>query len=218
MRNLVYATLFIGVISLSGCALNQMVKLAQDQDLQVNPDPLEVHADSVSFEMSANLPLKMLKPGKVYTINTYYKYGDQEMELEPIEFKADDYDPDSQPRASKSHSFAYDPAMNPGTVEVKGVASDPRNGKSKETARMPVATGLITTSTLVQNNYYAAYAGHGYNNQEELIPTTVNFYFDQGKSNLKYSERRSERGKFFEAFIAEAARLARDHPVGDDRR
>ena len=48
-----------------------------------------------------------------------------------------------------------------------------------------------------------AYADHGYNDQEELIPTRVDFFFDQGRSNLKNSERSSERGDKFAAFIAE---------------
>ena len=204
MRNLFYAVAFFGVLTMSGCALNQMVKLAQDQNLTVTPNPLEVHADSVSFEMSANLPVKMLKKGKVYTLNTFYKYGDKEEKLEPMQFKADDYpNADTQaPKASKTYTMAYSPAMKSGSLEVQGVASDPANGKTKESARMAVAPGVITTSKLVQAVYYPVYADHGYNNQEELIPTKVDFFFDQGRSVLKYSETRSARGKKLDAFIA----------------
>lgn len=204
MKNLFYAIALFSVLTLSGCALNQMVKLAKDQNLTVTPNPLEVHADSVSFEMSANLPVKMLKKGKVYTLNTFYKSGDSEKALEPIQFKAEDYpNADSQqPKASKTYTMAYSPALNPGTLEVQGVASDPANGKTKESPRLAVAPGLITTSTLVQPVYYATYADHGYTPQEELIPTKVDFFFDQGRSTLKYSEQKSERGQKLNAFIA----------------
>lgn len=68
---------------------------------------------------------------------------------------------------------------------------------------MPVAPGVITTSKLVEAVYAPAYADHGYNNQEELIPTRVNFYFVQGSSALRYSERQSDRGKKLDAFIAD---------------
>ena len=51
--------------------------------------------------------------------------------------------------------------------------------------------------------YFAAYADHGYNTGEELEPVTVDFFFDQGRSYLKRSEVRSERGNFLDAFIAE---------------
>lgn len=205
MRKLFYAIAMFGALTISGCSLSKMVKLAEDQNLTVTPNPLEVHADTVSFEMSANLPVKMLKKGKVYTLNTYYKYGENEMALEAIQFKAEDYpNADTQePRVTKQYSMPYSPAMKTGALEIQGVASDPKNGKSKETERLPVAPGVITTSKLVIPVYYAAYAGHGYNNQEELIPTNVNFFFDQGRSVLKYSERRGERGQMLDAFIAD---------------
>ncbi|MEM7107372.1 MAG: hypothetical protein AAF519_04030 [Bacteroidota bacterium] len=205
MRKLFYAITLFAVFTLSGCALNQMVKMAEEQNLTVSPNPLEVHADTVTFEMSANLPVKMLKKGKVYTLNTFYKYGENELALEPIQFKAEDYPnaSEEQPRASEEYSFAYSPAMESGMLEVQGVASDPKNGKSKESPRLEVAPGIITTSQLVEPVYYAAFADHGYNDQEELIPVKVNFYFDQGRSTLKYSERRSDRGKKLDAFIAE---------------
>ncbi|MBL6448158.1 hypothetical protein JMN32_17700 [Fulvivirga sp. 29W222] len=205
MRKLFYAIALFGVLSLSGCALNQMVKMAEDQNLTVTPNPLEVHADTVAFEMSANLPVKMLKKGKVYSINSFYKHGDNEIALEPVQFKAEDYPNanEQQPKQTKEYAFAYAPSMKTGALQVQGVASDPKNGKNKETPRMDVAPGVITTSKLVEPVYFAAYADHGYNNQEELIPTRVNFYFDQGSPVLKYSERRSDRGGKLSAYIAE---------------
>src|SRR5690606_1558083 len=50
---------------------------------------------------------------------------------------------------------------------------------------------------------YAAYAGHGYNNQEELIPVVIpDFIFEQGRSVLRTSVIRSDKGKQLDAFIA----------------
>jgi hypothetical protein len=66
-----------------------------------------------------------------------------------------------------------------------------------------VATGLITTSKLVQNSYYAAFADHGYNNQEELQPVIIpDFLFERGKSVLRTSEIKSDKAKQLDAFIA----------------
>ncbi len=180
-----------------------MVKMAKEQQLTVTPNPLEVHKDTVAFDMAANLPVKMLKKGTVYTVNTFYKYGESETALEPIPFKAEDYPNSSteQPRVSKSFTFAYAPAMKTGVLEVEGVAS--KGTKSKATARMQVATGVITTSKLVLPSYFAAYAGHGYNNQQELIPVIIpDFIFEQGRSVLRNSEVRSDKGKQLDAFIA----------------
>lgn len=205
MKRLAYVIAITAILSLSGCSLPNMIKAAQEQDLTVTPNPLEVHADSVNFEMSANLPVKMLKKGKVYTIKAFYKAGDSEKELESIEFKADDY-PNSgeqQPKQSKSFSFPYDESLKSGVLEIQGVASDPKSAKTKETARMEVATGIITTSKLVESVYYSAYAPHGYNNKEELEPVNIDFFFLQGRSDFRYSERTGERGKELEAFIAD---------------
>ncbi len=205
MRKLSYLSAIAGIMLLWSCSLNNMIKLAEQQDLTVTPKPLEVHADSVKFEMSAVLPVKMLPSGKLYTVNTFYKYGGQEKALEGIEFNADDF-PNSdnqQPRVTKEYQWAYDPAMKSGDLEIQGVALDPKNGKTKSTARLKVADGVITTSQLVQEVYYAAYADHGYDNSEQLTPSSVDFFFLQGRHDLRNSEKRSERGSNLRNYIAE---------------
>ena len=134
---------------------------------------------------------------------TFYKYGDKEVALDPIPFKAEDYPNASteEPRVSKNFTFAYQPAMKTGTLEVQGTAT--KGSKSKSTERLPVATGLITTSKLVKPVYFAAYAEHGYNNQEELEPVVIpDFIFEQGSANLRTSELKSAKGKQLDAFIA----------------
>lgn len=205
MKRLAYIIALSAIFTLSGCSLNQMITASKEQNLTVTPNPLEVHADTVNFEMAANLPVKMLKKRKVYTINSYYKHGEGETQLEAIEFKADDYPNagSSEPKISKSFSMPYSPALAKGDLEIEGVASDPKNGKSKVGERLKVATGIITTSKLVEKTYYAAYADHGYNNKEELIPVSIDFFFLQGRSDLRYSERTGERGKELSAFIAD---------------
>jgi hypothetical protein len=203
MRKVVYSFLIAGALTLAGCALPTMVKMSKDQQLTVTPNPLEVHKDTVAFDMAANLPVKMLKKGTVYTVNTFYKSGSSEVALDPIPFKAEDY-PNSkveQPKVTKSFSFPYQPSMKTGMLEVEGVAS--KGTKSKVSPRLPVATGLITTSKLVKPVAFAAFAGHGYNNQEELVPVIIpDFIFEQGRSVLRTSEIRSAKGKELDAFIA----------------
>ncbi|MCE2936737.1 MAG: hypothetical protein ACK5V5_06515 [Cyclobacteriaceae bacterium] len=203
MRKLFYSLVIVGALTFTGCTLPQMVKMAKEQQLTVNPNPLEVHKDTVVFDMSANLPVKMLKKGTVYTVNSFYKYGDSELALDPIPFKAEDYPNSSteQPKVTKKFTFPYKDAYKTGTVEVEGVAA--KGTKTKKTPRLSVATGVITTSKLVQNSYYAAYAGHGYNNQEELIPVVIpDFIFEQGKAVLRKTEISADKGKQLDAFIA----------------
>ena len=203
MRKLLYAFLIIGALTFTGCTLPQMVKLAKEQKLEATPNPLEVHKDTVNFSLSANLPVKMLKKGTAYTLNTFYKYGDSELALDPIPFKAEDFPNSSteQPKVTKAFMFPYKDAYKTGTVEVQGVAS--KGTKSKATERLPIATGIITTSKLVQNSYFAAFADHGYNNQEEITPVIIpDFIFERGKSVLRTSEMKSDKAKQLDAFIA----------------
>ncbi|MFM7431479.1 MAG: hypothetical protein ACKO1F_16495 [Flammeovirgaceae bacterium] len=203
MRKLIYSLLIIGTLTFTGCTLPQMIKMAKEQKLETKPNPLEVHKDTVNFDMSGNLPVKLLKKGTVYTLNTFYKYGDNELALPALPLKAEDY-PNSakeETKVTKAFMFPYKDAYKTGTVEIQGVAS--KGTKSKTTPRMPYATGIITTSKLVQNSYYAAFAGHGYNNQEELIPVIIpDFIFERGKSVLRTSETKAEKGKQLDAFIA----------------
>ena len=78
VRKILFTAIILGTFAFSGCnSLKKMVKMAQDQQLTVEPSPLELQGDSVSFNMSAQLPVKMLKKGKVYTVNTFYQYGDE---------------------------------------------------------------------------------------------------------------------------------------------
>lgn len=180
-----------------------MIKAAKEQKLEIKPNPLEVHKDTVNLDLSGNLPVKMLKKGTVYTLNTFYKYGENELALEPVVLKSEDY-PSSgtqETKVSKSFAFPYKDAYKVGTAEVQGVAA--KGTKSKTTARMPLATGIITTSKLVQKSYYAAFAAHSYNNQEELTPVIIpDFIFERGRSVLRPSETKAAKGKQLDAFIA----------------
>ncbi|MFK7951831.1 MAG: hypothetical protein AB8B73_03220 [Ekhidna sp.] len=202
--------IIVGAVLLSGCKLDKMIKLAQENDLQVNPNPLEVHGGNVPFEVSAVLPPKILPSNTSFTLNTIYVYGDQELNVGSVEFKASDFPNSSSTtsRKAENFNFEYQDGMNPGTLYVQGVATDTRNGKTATGDRLAVAQGLVMTSGWVQDVAYASYAAHGYNDKEELIPTNVNFFFDQGRANLRTSltvdgESNAKKRDQLSAFIAE---------------
>ena len=214
MRKFIYALLTIGVLTFYGCAMNTMMKMAKDQQLTVDPDPLEVHADKVNFEISAVLPVKMLKPNLTYSVEPSYDYAGKSAKFDEIKFTANEFPnrDTQQPRVSEKFEMPYDSEMDKGTLTVVGWGTNDKNGKKKgPTEKMEIAKGLITTSKLVKPAYYGAYVSYDYKDEtvdgwtpeEELEPTNVNFYFLQGSSVLRSSEKKSDRGKFFQAFIAE---------------
>jgi len=197
------ALMAAGLLAINSCSLKQMVKMAKDQELTVTPSPLEVHGDSVAFDISATLPVKMLKKNKIYSVSTFYKNGDEKIELGSFDFVSTDF-PDAKtntPKIKKHQAFVYKTDLSNGDLVAIGTASNLDKTKTKSTAEFPIAKGIITTSRLVKDYSYVAYADHGYNNKEELVPATVNFYFEQGKSVLRSSETKSENAKFLDAFI-----------------
>ncbi|MBR9999451.1 MAG: hypothetical protein KFF73_10790 [Cyclobacteriaceae bacterium] len=219
MRRLSFVLAIFSTLFFSGCALNQMVKMAKDQDLKVTPNPLELHGNSVDFEVSATLPVKMLKKNLVYAYEARYEYEGQSYELDRIEFVANDF-PDrdtNQPRRTKEYSMPYSPGMEDGDLVLQGFAIDPRKNKEKETPPLAVAPGLVTTPWLVQPAHYAAFVNYEYKDdqvegwtpREELEPVNVNFYFPQGISQLRPSfsiegeESNREKQQMLSAFIAE---------------
>lgn len=216
MRKLSYSLIILSFALLSGCKLQKMMKMAKDQQIEVNPNPLEVHADTVKFEVSATLPVKMLKPGLVYGIDLKYEYAGQSEDLDRIEIRAEDYpNADSQaPTVVEEFQFPYTEEMGTGSLVMQGIGIDPAKNKQSDPTPEPaleLAKGVITTSRLVAPASYAAYVSYDYKDdqvqgwtpEEELEPTNVNFFFLQGSSVLRNSERTSDRGKFFQAFIAE---------------
>ena len=203
MRKSIYSIVIMTVFILTGCTLGKMVKLAKKQRLEVNPSPLELHGDSVQFQITGTLPVKMLKKNTMYTAGTSYKYGGEALYIGDLIFKGSEFPNAStkEPKVSKSFAFGYVDAMKRGDLVIDGKAAIV-NGKSKKVPSAKVAEGIITTSRLVKETYQPAYVSSGYNDKEELTNSAVEFFFEQGKSNLRKSEIGSERGKFVDAYVA----------------
>jgi len=206
MQNLLKTSL-LGVFTasvLTGCALSSMIKKSKDQSLTVTPSPLEVKGDSVYFSLNATLPAGLLRKNKIYSLKPTYKYGDQKVELPDFSFKASDYPKAKKEsvKGSKVYAFAFsDPAMSKGTLTVQGIASN-INGKAKKTKDIDMAQGTITTPRLVDYSMPAVQVDFGYTPGDELAPTTIDFFFEQGKSVLRPAEIKSTRGQFLDNFIA----------------
>ena len=165
----------VSVFLLSNCAnpIAEMVKLAKDQQLTVDPNPLELHGSQVGFTMSAKLPVKMMKKGTKYTLEVSYVPGDIETveDMKPIEeistdaikvgaipFDGDKYQGQTEdPKVSKEFSFAYEDKYETGGLMIKGIATKLKNNKSKEfgPVRLRVVDGgfvkgVSTTQKLVK--------------------------------------------------------------------
>ena len=198
---------FLAILSLViiGCnPLKKMIELSKEQQINVNPNPMIMKGGSVTFDVESTLPEKMLPKGTSYTLNFAYDGND----AGSIEFKASDY-PNSAfsvSKSSKTLSIPYNNSMidNPSKLTVVGNAKIIVSGKNLNTESSDVADGVNTTQRWNQAWRIAnPKTAPGYTDAEETEATNVSFYFNQGSSYLKGSEKKSDRGENFSAFLAE---------------
>ncbi len=200
--NLVFVVLF----TISACnPLKKMVELSKQQQIDVNPSPIELSGSKVSFDVESTLPKGMLPKGTSYTLNFNFEGTD----VGSVEFKASDY-PNSASSTSKSTktlSVPYNSSVmggSPGKLSVVGTAKIVATGKSLDTESNNVADGVNRTITLTRaSNIPTPTAYPGYTDAEETEVTSVDFFFNQGSSFLRGSEKKSDRGEQFAAFVAE---------------
>jgi hypothetical protein len=201
-----------GMMLISSCSLQSVIKKSADQQVKVDPAPLELHGDSVKFTVNAQLPPKMMKKKVTYSLVPEYQYsGNVYSFQDSITFDGDQINRADSAEQQASFSFPYSESMIDGELKVVGVASHKKSGKRLSAPETVLTQGVITTPKLVRIGQVSAdeeitpigyYMEHGYAEEEELEPVEVEFFFEQGSSRLRPSEVNSERGKFLKAFIA----------------
>lgn len=201
-----------GMMFLSSCSLQSVIKKSVDQQVAVDPDPLELHGDSVRFTVTAKLPPKMMKKKVTYSLVPEFDYGGTTYPFKDhIIFDGDELNRKEPVMKEASYAFPYKEEMKDGELKIEGLAAHKKSNKSLVTPKIVLTKGVVTTPELVRMGQFAPdeeikpigfYMEHGYDDQAELEPVEVEFFFEQGRSNLRPSEVNSERGKFLKAFIA----------------
>ncbi len=175
-KNLFLGLAFLGATGLVTSCKNpiaEMIKTAKEQQITVEPNPLELHGDRVPFKMSAKLPVKMMKKGTKYALEVYYVAGDieamQDMQplpadaakIKAITFAGDEYAGTTKdPKKDEAMEFAYLDKYERGGLFIKGVATkgDGPKAKSKEFGPLRLVVmdgrkvkGVATTSRLLKS-------------------------------------------------------------------
>ena len=185
--------------------LKKMIELSKQQQVNVNPNPISLEGSTVSFDVQTTLPKGMLPKGTSYTLNFEFDGND----VGSVEFKASDYPNSSSSTSSSTQTLSvpYEGETMggaPGKLTVVGTAKVVATGKSLDTDESDVADGVNNTITLTFANMIPVPKAYpGYTDAEETETTSVDFYFNQGSAYLRGSERKSDRGEKFSAFLAE---------------
>ncbi len=194
-------------LNMTSCGVD-LNKLVEQQKLEVEPSPLELHGDSIGFRMSAIVPLKQIKKGYTYKLGVAYKPTNSEpIDLGSIQILGGDNKfagLTSDPRIGQNFSFAYEDALASGDVVLTpSIQKTGREAKLWEGGTLEVAKGVITTSRLVRPTYFVNFIPSQYKSIEEYERRYTEFRFKQGSSELSRREKRSDNGQGLTNYIVE---------------
>ena len=151
----VVSTVALAIGLLSACTnIGTMQKKMAEFNAKVNPDPLEVHGDSVSVSISGKFPPKFFAKKVAVVATPVLVYGTSEVKLKDKQFRGEaapgngDVVPfEAGKTFTYSDKFAYAPSMQ--SSELKLRIAGTQGSKSANLPEISLAKGVITTSYLV---------------------------------------------------------------------
>ena len=207
LRNL---SLAVGTTALLvGCnGLGKMVKKQSTFSYDVKPNPLEMHGDSVGFNVTGKYPAKVFAKKATVTLTPVVKYAGGEKALKPVILVGDKATGSGQKISYEkggtfsytSEKFAYDPAMKVATVELR--AQGAVKSKTKDFTPVKLGDGTIVTPLLVRNDEKGIYAKDAFV-KSTPVNQTANIYYTVNKSDVRANELKSDEVKNVQTFIKE---------------
>jgi uncharacterized protein YajQ (UPF0234 family) len=213
MKNQSLQTLGLAVITavaLTSCSgLGKLVKNADKITYKVTPDPMEMHGDSITVNISGTYPAKVFPKKATVTTTPVIKYNGGEKALKPVvlvgEKVAEAPKGSTMISNSKGGSFsytdkiAYTPEMKVATLEIK--AGGQVKKKTKDLPNKKVADGTVVTPLLVKADDKAIV---GKDNFQKVVPHTemAQIFFVINQSQVRGSELNSAEMKALKSYIA----------------
>ncbi|MGM0613609.1 MAG: tetratricopeptide repeat protein [Bacteroidota bacterium] len=188
MRKTKFLLTFIAATALlAGCINTQM-----PEDYAVEPNPLEVHGNTVDVKVSGTIPEKSFHKKAVVKFTPVLRFDNQEKQLEPMTLKGEDVEEvDGKVINSKeggkveyTDSFEWDPDMK--AAELYVTAEVTKNDDTESFPDNKVADGVIMTSKRVAKSGEVSIADHGYE-KETIVKESGNIYYDYNRSNLNWN-------------------------------
>ncbi len=177
----------IALIGLSACA--NLSKILKNEYITANPSPLALQGNAVNFKLLVKVPKKLIKKGRIYTLQPYYTYGDQQkIQLDAITLETKKLkEGQAELILNKKYTFPYTPVMKIGILAIQGTEQK-TSGSKKAAAKMEVTKGIITTPDLVKGAEILAYSDFPYSRQEIR---DIESHFSVGSAVLSNLEKRN---------------------------
>jgi hypothetical protein len=196
MKKSNFYVLVVAVMSgmmLAACGgLKKMEKYIEELGATSNPNPLEVHGDSIEINISGKFPEKYFHKKAIVeaTPVVVYPGGESKFKMQGYqgEQAAGNYEQIPY-KAGKSFSYkdkiAYAQGMEDSKVELR--INGRQGSKSATFAPVPIGTGVITTPYLLKGDDKVVYATDKF---VRVLPfsTSAQINFDYNSSKLKPAE------------------------------
>lgn len=212
IRVLHYALIVTTSMFLFSCQGLEVFKENADKfKYEVNPNPLEMHSDSVVFTVSGIVPAETMHKKAILEIVPVLNYGGQTKELQSLKLQGEDVKDNYKVINYKTGgnfeltvAFPYSDEMRRSTLSVKGIAWMAEAEDAKiELGEMKVAEGIITTPELIRPDPQAIIAADQFKRVTiESQKADINYVVSQ--SNVRWSELREDDIKQMIEFLEQA--------------
>lgn len=190
----VVSTVALAMGVFSACTnIGSMQKRMAEFNAKVNPDPLEVHGDTVAVSISGKFPPKFFAKKVAVVATPVLVYGSSEVKLKDKQFRGEaapgngDVVPfEAGKTFTHSDKFAYAPSMQSSELKLRIVGS--QGSKSASLPEVSLAKGVITTSYLVNKN-----EGKVMSSSDKFVRSTSNSFeaeilFDYNSDKVRPAE------------------------------
>ncbi|MCS7153465.1 MAG: tetratricopeptide repeat protein [Bacteroidia bacterium] len=197
-----YQKLGLPALLLSAALLTHCAKF-KGTTVTINPNPLEVHADSVRYSGKVTIPPKSgFRPKSTYTGKLVIKNGNQRFDIRTVTISADQY-PKKQLKKegatlTTQGTFAFQEGMDGGMLVVEN--SYERKGKNFDLPDFDLAPCCITTSRLVDARPQVLFEQHTYVSKR-AITMEATFQFPQNVYLIQPGEYERQSIKEIVAFF-----------------
>ena len=199
-------TSIIIISFLSSCGLSNMSSKFETVSVNVMPPTLQVHAGKVGVTIDANFPEKYFAKSSTIKFMPVLINANGEHQFKPITVQGEEASGGEATifyatggRFSYKDEIDYSKSMIESTLELRAV------GKSKEKELVfesrKIATGVLATSTRVQNTEDLAFAKSNYE-KETILEESAIIYFLVNQSNIRPTEKSDDDIKRLEEFAS----------------
>ena len=220
-------SLFAGALVFSACnGLAKMVKRQSEFSYTVNPNPLEMHGDSVQFSFSGKFAEKLFAKKVTLVATPVIVYaGGKEKALRPITLIGEKGVGNGQKIgyatggafSYSSERFAFEPIMRNAKLEVRVTGS--ASSKTATFEPRSIAQGIMATSLLLKHDEQMVFGNAQLDSEtsqtlpDQPLAVKTHIYFDLNQSSVKSSELSSKEMKDFADFLKKLPENARFESV-----